>query len=299
MFGVGGIIGNSMYLKLSAMVPSTRLFAFDHPRADISNPAHIAPLVNYIKPTVIVNCAGINDLELCEDNKDGAIMANTVGPRVLAAECAKRGIKLIHFSSPHVFDGKAVTPYTEKSRPSPVNAHGRSKLDGELAIIKSTDNFLIIRPGWVFGEDGESCITDWIAKAERGLNVPVMEDLHGSPTHAGDMVNATIDLMEGNKTGIFHVCNAEAATYESFARETMAISQLKDTVTPSSAKLRRWYKAPRGRRLVLSSKKYSIATGKPMRPWKDALRECLFNMHHYRPGDPPAGPVGEKGMAGA
>lgn len=288
LFGIGGILGNSMYLKLSEKAASFRVFAFDRPRADISNRTHIAPLIGYIKPTVVFNCAAVNNLELCEDSHNVAYSANSIGPRIIASECAKRGIKFVHFSSPYVFDGKRHSPYSEKCLPNPINVQGKSKLEGEKGIAEETDNFLIIRPGWVFGEDGENCVTEWITRAERGMNIGVPADEHGSPTYVGDLVTATLDLVARNETGIFHLANSDAATSESFAQEMLQMAKLDHKLVRTVSKksqARRWFKAPLPQKLLMSSAKYGQKTGATMRPWREALSECLFNMHKYRPGN--------------
>lgn len=287
MFGIGGVLGNALYLKLSEKTASFRVFAFDRARADISNRTHLAPLIGYIKPTVIFNCAALNNLELCEDSQSAAYSANAVGARVIASECAKRGIKLVHFSSPYVFDGKRHSPYSEKCIPNPINIQGKSKLDGEKAIMDEMDNFLIVRPGWVFGEDGDSCVTDWITRGERGLNISVMDDAHGSPTYVGDLVNATLELVEQNETGVFHVANSDGATMESFAQTTLVMAKMNPSlVKPVPKKMKRWFKASIPNKLLLSSTKYSQKTGKKMRPWREALADCLLNMHRYKPQSP-------------
>ena len=46
--------------------------------------------------------------------------------------------KLVYISTDYVFDGTA-PPYTPSSTPNPVNLYGRTKREGELAILETVD----------------------------------------------------------------------------------------------------------------------------------------------------------------
>jgi dTDP-4-dehydrorhamnose reductase len=284
LFGKDGLVGRALLSRLEDGNPPYRVFAFDRPKADISNKSHVSPLVKYIKPTVVFNCAGVNDAEMCQDAPSGAFAVNAVGPDVLARECAKIGAKLIHISAADVYDGKRTAPYSERCKPAPINVLGQSKLEGEKAIAAACDNHLIIRPGWAFHYEGENPLTDWIANADRRLKITVCGNYHGSPTYVPDLVDGVMDLVREDARGVFNVANGEAATWESFAQAVVELTKTRAKVQQASETMKQWYRAPVPAYSVLSTKKYSAATGKKMRTWVEALKECLFEMHRYRPG---------------
>lgn len=283
LLGVGGLVGDAFYTKLCERTSDYRIFGFDHSRADISNREHIGPLLQYIRPSVVINCAAINDTEMCEEAKDGAYRVNALGAQILAEECEKHHAKLVQVSTSAVFDGKRATPYTERCKPEPISVYGKSKLEGEKAIAKSCKDFLIVRPGWCFSFEGENPLTDWIARAERGLNIPVLSDCQGSPTYVPDMVDATLELIERDAKGTFHVANSGGASWMSFAESVVSLSKLNGNLITTSEKLQGMFKAPFPKYTVLSTRKYSTTTGLTIRSWQDALKQCLFQMHRYKP----------------
>lgn len=283
VLGVGGLVGDAFYTRLYERTTEYRIFGFDHSRADISNRDHIGPLVSFIKPSVVINCAAVNDPEMCEEAKEGAYRVNAVGAQILAEECSKHGAKLVHVSACSVFDGKRASPYTERCKPEPLNIHGKSKYEGEKAIAKAIGDHLIIRPGWCFNFEGDNPITDWVARAERGLNIPVLSDCQGSPTYVPDLVDATLELIAKDAKGVFHVANSNAATWMSFAEAVVGLAKMNGNIVTTSEKFQSMFKAPIPRYTVMSTRKYSVTTGKEIRGWMEALKQCLFQMHRYKP----------------
>jgi dTDP-4-dehydrorhamnose reductase len=284
IFGASGILGSAFLSKFSSSNYNRhRIFAFDHSKADITNPAHIGPLMEYVRPSVVINCAALNDEDLCQDAKTGAFLVNARGPRFLAEACHSYGAKLVHFSSPTVFDGEKATPYSENDCTRPVNIHGQSKISGEAAIAEVLNDHLIIRPGWIFHYEGANCVDTWVARAERQEDVAVLENHYGSPSFAPDIVEGVIELISRDARGVFHVANMDAASEESFCEAVLSLAHLRSNILTVSQKSQKWLKAPTPKYTVLSTKRYSVVTGKPMRPWIDALKHCLFSMNHYRP----------------
>lgn len=282
VLGSAGILGNAFLNRLDAMSSSYRVFEFIHEKVDITEPGEVNPVIEYIRPTVVINCAAINNEDFCQEAKSGAFRVNSKGPQVLAESCDKYGAKLVHFSSAHVFDGSRCTPYTERIKTNPINILGQSKISGEEAIKKTTDNYLIVRPGWVFSAD-YSWVTEWIAAAERDEPIAVIEDEIGSPVYAPDLVDATLDLLAREAKGLFHVSNSNAATRAQVLEATLELSNIKTKVERVTLESQKLFKAPLPRYTCLSNKKYNQFVGKEIRSWTDALKHCLFTMQKYRP----------------
>lgn len=282
IFGSGGLLGKAFMRKIIATSTDYRLFNFEHIQADITDQNHINPLMEYVRPTIVINCAALNDEDLCQDAKAGAFNVNAKGPSILAEACEKYGAKLVHFSSASVFDGKRHTPYSEKNLIKPVNILGESKASGEEAISNITSNYLIIRPGWVFSYDTPSCITTWIELAEKEEEIAVLDEHIGSPTYDVDLVDATLELLARDAKGIFHIANSDAATKYRFVESTLALSDLRSKVI-TVPKTQTFFKAPIPKYTVLSTKKYNQLVGKELRPWMEALKHCLFYMQRYNP----------------
>lgn len=283
IFGSEGILGEAFLMKLAGMASNNRVFYFPHKKADITEANHIGPLMEYVRPSIVINCAAVNDEDICQEAKQGAFQVNCKGPEILAEMSKKYGAKFVHFSSPCVFEGTHVGPYTERHTPKPVNILGQSKYAGEQAIRSACDDHLIIRPGWVFSYRNPSCIPTWIGQAERNEEIAVLDDQCGSPTYVVDLVEATLEMIFHDAKGIFHFANSDAASKESFAQATLEISQLKTHVVTVSQASQNFFKAPMPSHTVLSTRKYRQLVNREVRNWVDALKHCLFNMHRYKP----------------
>jgi len=278
LFGVHGVIGKALHKKLSERLPDYKIFGFDHARIDATSNEQVSDIINYVKPTVVINCVGMSDPERCEEDKDGAFASNARVPEVIASCCARSRCKLVHFSSYAVFTGRA-TAYAERSYPRPSNVLGRSKWDGEIAIRRIMADYLIIRPGYLLSPDKRNQLSEWISRAEINGNI-VVRDMKVSPVNVVDMADAVMSLIDEKASGVFHVANSGGGVeLRSLATSTISMAGLRAKVTQTPSILETWFKAPMPGPIMLSSDKYCKTTGLSMRSWNDALRHCLFTMN--------------------
>ena len=106
------------------------LIAPAHAECDLSDPDSVRNAVRDAAPDVIVNPAAYTAVDKAEQETDVAHAINAIAPGILAEEAKRRSIPLVHFSTDYVFDGKGTAPYREDHPVAPVNAYGRTKLDG-------------------------------------------------------------------------------------------------------------------------------------------------------------------------
>lgn len=282
IFGLGGIIGNALLKRLSdsRKVEDYRIFAFDHSRVDVMDPTHLFPVMEYVKPTIVFNCASISDPELCEDVKKGALNVNKGGAALISIACAQHRAKMVHFSTWGVFGGDTDKINNERTRAAPINVYGKTKLAGEQSVFERSKEALVIRAGWVFGEEGGP-VGPWVDLAERRMRVQVRRDKVISPTYVNDLVDAALDLAGKRVKGVYHVANDDPVTMEEFARAVLSTCGLDENLVEALDDSR--FKAPFPRNSALLCHKYRRAMRSSMRPWRDALKECLFNMNRYSP----------------
>src|SRR5258706_162684 len=79
-----------------------------------------------------------------------------VGAANAALGCGRDGTRLLHFPTNFVFDGRLDRPYIEKDEARPLGVYGRSKLDGEKAVLAALPDALVIRTAAVFGGQGSA-----------------------------------------------------------------------------------------------------------------------------------------------
>ena len=106
-------------------------------------------LLNY-HPNIIVNAAGYTAVDKAESEPDIAYRINAEAVAVMAENAKKLDAWLIHYSTDYIFDGNKINPYTEMDKANPLSIYGKTKLQGEQAIINSACKHLIFRTSWLY-----------------------------------------------------------------------------------------------------------------------------------------------------
>jgi len=158
-----------------------------------------------------------------------------------------------------------------------LSAYGRSKLAGEKAIAsEGGENWLILRTAWLYGPGGPCFPMTMVKAALAAKPLKVVDDQIGSPTFTHDLAEATLNLLDVGATGIFHLANAGEISWHDFTAailEEFALSARTELSRTTSAE---WKKlrpnsAIRPAYSVLDTSKYTQATGKTMRNWREGL----------------------------
>jgi dTDP-4-dehydrorhamnose reductase len=89
---------------------------------------------------VIINCAAKTNVCEAEGHEQETFKSNVEGPYNLGRLCAKRGIRLVHISTDHIFDGRTSSaPFKEDSEPNPAGVYAITKLLGEQAVTTAME----------------------------------------------------------------------------------------------------------------------------------------------------------------
>lgn len=231
---------------------------------------------------VLVNGTGLTNVDLCETERDLAASVNAEAPRILAEAATAAGARLIHFSTDYVFDGKTPRSLTEDDTPSPLGWYGRTKLDGENAVLSADPLHLVVRVSWVFGPDKPAFIDTLIKTAHSTERVTAVADKFSSPTHAGDVAGWLEPFMDRSLPGgLYHACNRGGCSWRDFGacalEEAAAVGlPLRTTqVAPISLTDMKQFLAPRPVHTILQTDKLARVTGRPPRPWQDAVRAYI------------------------
>lgn len=139
---------------------------------------------------------------------------NVTGTENLArAALARRVTKVIYTSSSAVFGVPKTNPVTEETPPSPAEAYGRAKLEGEHVCRRYVEQGLdvtIVRPRTILGHGRLGIfqiLFEWI---RQGYNVPVLGrgDNVYQFVHADDLAEACI-LAAGRPGPTLYNCGAD------------------------------------------------------------------------------------------
>ena len=216
--GAAGQLGMAINQVLDPL--EVEIFNTDQEELDITHTDEVLNFGEINRPDVIINCAGVVDVELCEANPELAYRVNALGARNLSIVARKVGAKIVQLSTDDVFDGLSKVPYSEFDDTNPKTVYGRSKRAGENYVKEFTHKHFVVRSNWVYGE-GNNFVNNVLAAAKEGRELPVASDQFGSPTSAKDLARLILHLIKTNEYGTYHAtCQGMCSRYE-FAQEIL------------------------------------------------------------------------------
>ncbi len=272
--GAGGMLAHAFKRTLDAR--GLRFNAVSRKEWDVTDPPQVELMFEDYRPTLVLNCAAYTKVDLAETDAEQANKVNGDAPGHLASLCEQFGAKLVHYSTDYVFDGTLRRALRPDDPVGPQSAYGKSKLIGEQAIqrVPGLDN-LILRTAWLYGPNGPNFVKTMVSVAKAGKPLRVINDQVGSPTYTLDLAAATLDLLDRDARGVWHLSNAGDTNWFEFARaifEEWGLSPDLQPTTSAAWKAERPTSAPRPAYSVLDVTPFERLVGRPMRPWRDALR---------------------------
>ncbi len=210
-----------------ALAPLGELIALDSKGqdglcGDLGQPEALAATVRAVAPDAIVNAAAYTAVDRAESDAAAAQAINATAPGVLAREAAALGAWLVHYGTDYVFDGSGEQPWREDAPTAPLNAYGRSKLDGELAIAASGCRHLILRTSWVYAARGGNFAKTMLRLAQERERLTVVDDQFGAPTGAELLADVTAHALRSARgrpqlSGIYHCAAAGETSWHGYA----------------------------------------------------------------------------------
>src|SRR5471030_3013965 len=183
--------------------------------------------------------------------------------------CRQVDARLVHFSTDYVFDGAARVPYVEENPTNPLGAYAVSKLAGELYAQAYLERVLVVRTSGVFGpgalHTARGNFVELMLRLAAGPNpIRVVEDHAASPTYAPLLAARTIDLVDRDLVGLFHIGGGAPVSWFQFAKIIFEVAGLAPTLLATNE---REYRTParRPRYSHISTPKWSARGWNPCR----------------------------------
>ncbi|MFP3125324.1 dTDP-4-dehydrorhamnose reductase [Ectobacillus funiculus] len=241
---------------------------------DVTNEQDVYHYVKEVNPDAIIHCAAYTAVDKAEDDKQNCWNVNVEGTRHLATAAKEVGAKFIYISTDYVFDGEGEKPFLETDTPNPVGYYGLTKHEGEKVVQVTLDEWFIVRISWVFGINGNNFIKTMLRLSESRNELNVVGDQFGSPTYTFDLAPLLIDMIQGDKYGIYHASNEGFCSWAEFAKEIFKQANKDVKVNPITTE-EYPTRAVRPKNSRMSKKKLIINGFKPLPKWEDALQHYL------------------------
>ncbi len=276
--GASGQLGSELQ-KISGNYPSIKFFFTDVQTLDITDINKLELFFNENKPEYLINCAAYTAVDNAETDIETAEILNIDAVAFLAITAEKHDCKIIHFSTDYVYSGsKQDLPYTEEDVTNPQSEYGRTKLHGEQ-MLDGIYNSMIIRTSWLYSGFGNNFVKTMLRLGKEKTELKVVFDQVGTPTYAGDLAKATMQIIEKAektefKPGIYNYSNEGVCSWYDFAHEIMEIAGLKCKIIPiESSEFPQ--KAKRPQYSILNKKKIKNTFNIEIPYWKDSLKICM------------------------
>jgi dTDP-4-dehydrorhamnose reductase len=267
--GAAGMLGHEVVAAAEKL--GHEVAAWDLPECDLTDAHATLDAIRRLDPRAVVNCAAYTNVDGAESDEATAERVNADAAGNLARACKAAGARLVHVSTDYVFDGTKREPWIESDAPNPLGAYGRTKLHGEEQVTAELGDHAIVRTAWLFGPHGPNFVATMLRLAGDNDEVSVVTDQVGSPTFAGHLAPALVDMAERSDTGIFHGAGAGSCSWYELTLEAFDMAGVSCRVLPTTSD-RFQRPAPRPAYSVLGSEREHPIT---LPPWQDGVRAHL------------------------
>ena len=291
--GAGGALGHDLLAVLGSRVSGSRVsgsrVSGSRPddqvtgatRAELDITDADAVRAAVAGQDVVVNAAAYTAVDNAETDEATATVVNGEAVALLARACAEAGAVLLHLSTDYVLPGDATSPCPEDAPTDPVNAYGRSKLEGESAVLTILPaRGYVVRTAWLYGETGTNFVATMLKLAAARPGVTVVDDQRGQPTWTFALAQQLAALGEAAvggqaEAGIYHGTAAGETSWFGLARAVYVAAGLDpERVQPTTSEA---FPRPAKRPAysVLGHGRWA-ASGVAVQPdWHDQLLDAL------------------------
>ena len=237
VIGASGLLGREIFRDLQQVFgeavigTARRRFGARYSSLDILDSVAVEQFLSAHRPAVVVIVAGEKRADICERDPLRALALNIAAPALIARCVATYGGRTLYISTDYVFDGTQA-PYRPESLPTPINAYGLSKREGELAVLGAGSATAVLRLPLLFGPSddlSESAVTNVLLPTPSGGAMPVDNWAIRYPTLTTDVASVcrqmiTLWLAGTDLSGIHHWSGSDPCTKYALSLQLAAIA---------------------------------------------------------------------------
>lgn len=275
--GVKGQLGYDVVRELEGR--GIEAVGVDIDEMDITDADSVDRTIREAAPDAVIHCAAYTAVDAAEENEELCRKVNAAGPRNIAAVCKDLDIKMIQISTDYVFDGQGERPWEPDDPCHPMSVYGKTKYEGELAVMELLKKYFIVRIAWVFGINGKNFVKIMLNLAKNHDTIRVVNDQFGSPTYTLDLARLLVDMVLTEKYGIYHATNEGTCSWYEYACAIFEEAGVKVNVVPVTTE-EYGAKASRPANSRMSKEKLTEKGFQRLPEWRDALKRYICELEN-------------------
>jgi len=276
--GTNGQLGSEIK-EISSNYPSLHFIFSDRNELDICDLEALRLFIAKNQVNTVINCAAYTAVDQAENDSQTAEKINATAVQNLVLTIQEVEGKLIHISTDYVFDGNGHLPYKEEDVVNPNGIYGKTKLQGEQYILKSSIDAIVIRTSWLYSSFGHNFVKTMLKLGPERTSLNVIYDQIGTPTYAGDLAASCLDVLVNNdkvssKGKLYHYSNEGVASWYDFALAIFDVANIDCMVNPIETFE---YPTPATRPAysILNKRKIKEDFDIQIPYWKTSLEKCI------------------------
>ncbi len=259
-----------------------QITALSRADADLADPAACAAVIDAHVPEAVINAAAYTAVDKAESDVETAQFINADGPAAIASTCAARDIPFVSISTDYVFSGAGDMPWKPADDTDPQSVYGRTKRDGEVAILKAGGRYAVLRTSWIVSAYGNNFVKTMLRLGTEREALTIVANQIGGPTSAAEIAQACIAIAkklvsEPEKSGIYHFSGAPDTSWADFARAIFDAANIRCAVTDiPSSEYPTPAKRPLNSRMDCSATQAAFGIYRP--DWRESLSHILTQL---------------------
>lgn len=229
-----------------------------------------------VKPSLVLNCSGLTNVELCEEEKEKAQYLHKIFPERIAGFTAEKSIRNIHISTDHLWDGNH-SFYKEEDKPSPLNVYGRTKADGELAVLNANPDSIVVRTNFFdHGSEWRKSFSDWAILMLKNKSIFAgFDDVFYTPISVPYLLQFMVGVLEKEFSGIVHIAGSERISKYEFILKLAKILNLDSSNLKKESYLEKTKTVQRPKDMSLNTKKLASLISKEIPDAESSIRSIF------------------------
>ena len=270
--GAAGQLGGDVCRTLKEKSISYK--GIDRDDVDITSEEDVKEFFEKTNFDVMIHCAAYTAVDKAEEEKELCYAVNAKGTENLAKICREKNAAIIYISTDYVFSGEGERPFEADDEKAPLSVYGKSKYEGERAVMSLCEKYFIVRTSWVFGEQDRNFIATMLRLSQTKDEINVVCDQIGSPTYSADLALLLTEMAQTEKYGIYHGTNEGFCSWYELAKKVFDYKKISVRVNPvTSEEYITPARRPKNSRLSkeeLTKNGFSL-----LPPWEDAVKRYL------------------------